>query len=156
MACISHAVQGTNDYIARVHSRANMFATLFFAVLDPESGHVAYVNGGHEPPVAIRGDGRRERLAPTGPAVGMFPGIEFGVAETSLAPGESIVVFTDGATEARGADGTLLGDEAVEALCVPEKDARQLLAGIEDAVAAHVGAAEQSDDITLLAIRRVR
>lgn len=78
------------------------------------------------------------------------------VAETSLAAGDSLVVFTDGVTEARAADGTLLGDEAVEALCVRGKDARQLLAAIEDAVAAHVGAAEQSDDITLLAIRRVR
>ena len=73
-------VQATNDYIARTHGRANMFATVFFAVLDPASGSLEYINAGHELPVLVAADGHvRGRLAPTGPAVGLMPELEFGV-----------------------------------------------------------------------------
>src|SRR5262249_22798559 len=60
----------TNDYIARTHGRSNMFATMLFAILDPRTGDLAWVNGGHEPPIVRRRGGAVERLMPTGPAVG--------------------------------------------------------------------------------------
>ena len=74
----------TNDFIARTHGRSNMFATIFFAILDPATGALAWVNGGQEPPALRRRDGSVERLAPTGPAVGAMPGMEFS-AKTSRA-----------------------------------------------------------------------
>ncbi|HKP15340.1 MAG TPA: response regulator, partial [Gemmatimonadaceae bacterium] len=65
-------VQGTNDYIARTHGRANMFATAFVAVLDPATGALDYLNAGHEPPAIVGSAGVRARLQPTGPALGLL------------------------------------------------------------------------------------
>jgi len=70
-ACLYHAVGATNDYIARTHRNANMFATLFFAAVDPTTGLVLYVNAGHEPPLLVRGGEAPLRLDPTGPALGL-------------------------------------------------------------------------------------
>jgi serine phosphatase RsbU (regulator of sigma subunit) len=67
------AVSLTNDYIAAEHGEEGMFATLFFGVLDPLSGKMAYVNGGHEPVIIVNHGGVRERPKATGPAVGMMP-----------------------------------------------------------------------------------
>src|SRR5690606_21775414 len=89
----------TNDYIARTHDGANMFATMFVGVLDPADGSLGYVNAGHEAPAISGTDAVRARLAPTGPAVGMLPGMAFGFAREALAPGESLLMFTDGVTD---------------------------------------------------------
>src|SRR5690606_33403682 len=62
-------LSATNDYIARTHDSANMFATMFVGVLDPATGTLAYVNGGHESPAVLAGGSVRARLSPTGPAV---------------------------------------------------------------------------------------
>ena len=98
-------VRLTNDYIARTHGRSNMFATLFFGVLDPATGSLLYVNGGHEAPILFGPAGVKTRLSPTGPAVGMLPDMPFEVRETRLEAGEGLLAFTDGVTDARGASG---------------------------------------------------
>ena len=154
-ACLLATVRATNDYIAETHSRANMFATMVLALLDPASGTLHYVNGGHEAPALVSPDGRVVRLPPTGPAVGMLPDIAFGAARVRMEPGDVLVAFTDGATEARGADDELLGEDRVLALCAePAASAEALLARLEAAVDVHAGGAPQSDDLTLLAVRR--
>lgn len=154
-ACLRRTIGATNDYIARTHSRANMFATVFFAVVEVETGTMMYINGGHEPPV-IAGDGVvKARLEPTGPAVGLMPDAEFAVAAARLEPGDTLVAFTDGASEARSPDGVLFGDDRVVALCAcRSRSADEVLARLEAAVHAHAGEAEQSDDIALLAVQR--
>jgi serine phosphatase RsbU (regulator of sigma subunit) len=96
----------TNDFIARTHGRSNMFATIFFGLLDPRTGALAWVNGGQEPPAIRRRSGPIERLAPTGPAVGAMPGMEFTAKTTVLAPGDLFLAFTDGASEARRPGGS--------------------------------------------------
>jgi serine phosphatase RsbU (regulator of sigma subunit) len=153
--CLRYAVTATNDYIARVHARANMFATLFFAIIDPESGLVQYINGGHEPPLVLR-DGRVDmQLEPTGPALGLMPDVTFNVRHTMLRRGDTLVAFTDGATDQRGADGSLFGDERVAALCTGGGwSAEELLGRVHAGVRAHAAGAEQSDDIAMLAVRR--
>ena len=149
------ALHLVNDYIATIHGRSNMFATVFFAVLDPASGELAFANGGQEPPLLRRAGGAVERLLPTGPAVGMFAGTAFATAWVRLAPGDALLVFSDGVTEARGDDGTLYGDDRLAGLLVePAGSAAELLARVEGDLARHVGAAPASDDVTLLAIRR--
>jgi len=149
------ALHLVNDYIATIHGRSNMFATVFFAVLDPASGELAFANGGQEPPLLRRAGGAVERLLPTGPAVGMFAGAAFATAWVRLAPGDALLVFSDGVTEARGDDGTLYGDDRLAGLLVePAGSAAELLARVEGDLARHVGAAPASDDVTLLAIRR--
>jgi phosphoserine phosphatase RsbU/P len=79
----------TNSYLTRHHADTNMFATLFFAIVEPESGYVAYVNGGHEPPVVLGPDSVRDRLHPTGPLVGIIPDVPYGVAEVQLDRGRN-------------------------------------------------------------------
>ena len=82
------AVALTNDYIARTHGRSNMFATVFFGVLEPSTGSLHYVNGGHDPPVVFGSSGVKSRLAPTGPAVGMMPDMAFEVGQARLEDGD--------------------------------------------------------------------
>ena len=153
-ARLRHALTVTNDYIARTHGDANMFATLFAAALDPATGRVAWANGGHEPPAILGPGGVRARLAPTGPAVGMLPELPFGVERTQLAPGETLVAFTDGVTECRDAAGGFLDPAAADALLAPTESAAALLARMSDCVTSHAGGGELWDDVTALAVRR--
>jgi sigma-B regulation protein RsbU (phosphoserine phosphatase) len=155
IACLRRTIGATNDYIARTHARANMFATVFFAVVDVHTGVVHYINGGHEPPVIAGGGAIKGRLAPTGPAVGLEADAHFRVSSAQLDPGDILIGFTDGASEARAADGTQFGDDRVTELCAARAcSADELLARLEAAVHAHAGEAEQSDDIALIAVRR--
>lgn len=152
---LKRAVRLTNDYIARTHGRSNMFATLFFGVLDCATGSLLYVNGGHEAPVLFGPGGAAARLSPTGPAVGMMPDMVFEVRPAQLAPGEGLLAFTDGVTEARDERGVFYGEERLlDVLASPSASAGALLDAVTASVAAHVGGAEQSDDRTLLAVRR--
>lgn len=154
-ACLYHAVGATNDYIARTHGRANMFATLFFGAIDPSTGLLLYINAGHEPPLIARDGQVIARLVPTGPALGLMADANFTVGSAQLAPGDVLVAFTDGATEARAPNGDMLGDERVAALCAERAtSADAVLARLEAAVRAHAEGAEQSDDIAMLAVRR--
>ena len=154
---VLHAVTVTNDYIANTHGRANMFATLFVGALDPATGTIAYVNGGHEPPRVVRANGTvRTMLPPTGPAVGMLPEIPFTAGTIVLAPGETLLVLTDGITESRAPNGLLLGDDATDALLTAPADTVDvLLDRVLDAVHAHAAGEPAADDVTLLAVRRV-
>ncbi len=149
-------VAATNDYIATTHGRANMFATLFIGALDPASGTIVYVNGGHEPPrVVSDAGGVRAMLPPTGPAVGMLPEIPFLAAHCTLAPGEALLVLSDGVTESRAPDGALFGDDAADALLgEPAPSADALLDRFVEAVHAHAAGGAPADDVTLLALRR--
>lgn len=146
----------TNSYLTRHHARTNMFATLFFAILEPESGYVAYVNGGHEPPVVTGPQGIRCRLSSTGPLVGIIPDVAYDVGEVWLAPGETLLAFTDGVTEATDADKQIFGrDQVLALLQEPDPSAEALVERICGAVRAHTANAPQSDDITMLAVRRL-
>jgi len=144
-----------NDYVAGTHSRSNMFATVFFAVVDGDTGLVQYINAGHEPPVVVGPNGTRA-LPPTGPALGLMPGLPFEVGRFTLAPGETLIAWTDGVTEARtSASEELFGEErAIAVAGAGEGSAEELLDRIVGAVDAWADGAEQADDITLLAVRR--
>ena len=149
-------VLATNDYIARTHDTANMFATVFFAVVDPASGALDYVNAGHEPPVLLAADGRvRGRLAPTGPAVGLMPGMEFGAGHERLTPGETLFAFTDGVGDARDPNDSSFGEERLLALLADgAATAAELLARVDSALSGHIGDGAQFDDVAMLAARR--
>ena len=149
-------VVATNDYIARTHGRSNMFATAFVAVLDPKTGSVAWVNAGHEAPLVL-GPARTpaDRLPPTGPALGMMPGMTFAVRETALAPGETLFAFTDGVTDSKDPSGAFFSEERLLGVVTPGvASAKALLDAVEAAVTAHAAGSERSDDVTMLAVRR--
>ena len=148
-------VVSTNDYIARTHGAANMFATAFVAVLEPADGSLAWVNAGHEAPAVCGKAGVRMRLPPTGPALGMMPDMRFETRETRLAPGETLFAFTDGVTEAKDGSGRFYSEERLLALIAERApSAPALLDRVEADVSAHSAGAERSDDITMLAVRR--
>lgn len=154
---LKNAVTLANDYIAHNHSESNMFATLFFGVLDPEMGTVHYVNAGHNPPLVVSAAGEiKARLGRTGSPLGIFPDMEFGIEQTQLEPGDLLLAFTDGVTEAKSATDEQFTEERLEALVAADtSSATGLIEAIQHDIRQHVGSAAQSDDITMLAIRRI-
>lgn len=155
-ATVLGAVAGTNDYIARTHGRTNMFATLFFGIVDLGSGRLSYVNAGHEAPLVLAASGETSRaLDPTGPAVGLVPESKFETGTTTLAPGETLFAYTDGVTDAKGDDGFFGRERLFALLARPRASAGALLDAIREAVVSHTGAQERYDDLTMLAVRRL-
>jgi sigma-B regulation protein RsbU (phosphoserine phosphatase) len=149
-------VKLTNDYISHNHSRSNMFATLFFAALDPASGVLTYINGGHNPPAVVSASGAiKARLKPTGPAVGMLPDQVFKNQQISLEPGDMLVTFTDGVLDARNPASQLFTEKRLLSLLEqPAPSATALLARLEADLNTHIASADQFDDITVLVARR--
>jgi sigma-B regulation protein RsbU (phosphoserine phosphatase) len=152
---LKKAVVLTNDYIANNHGQTSMFATLFFGVLDPTTGTLTYINGGHEPPMLIGPTGIKARLAPTGPAVGIFAGMEFGIEQVNLEYGDTLLAFTDGVLDASNNANQFFGELKLERLLQPPViSAESILETILVALHDHMAGVEQFDDITLLALRR--
>ncbi len=151
------AVKLTNNYIALNHGDLAMFATLFFGILDPVSGSLSYINGGHEPLFIVGPDGGvKERLSFTGPAVGIEPEMDFRIQQAHMISGDILLGYTDGVTEAVASDGEFFTmDRLVSLLEIPASTATELLDRIAGSLQEHVGGADQFDDITLLAIRRI-
>ncbi len=145
----------TNNYITRNHGKANMFATMFFGVLEPTSGLLTYINCGHNPPMLLGSTGVKARLTLTGPAVGMLPDVGFDIEQIQFEPGDLLMMFTDGVPEARAADGEFFTEKRLLSMveqAAPSADA--LLERIDTSLQAHTGHADQFDDITMLALRR--
>jgi serine phosphatase RsbU (regulator of sigma subunit) len=143
----------TNNYIARTHAQANMFASVFFAILDPATGALTYINAGHEPPIIFNARGVRAQLARTGMVVGLMPDRPYTVRRARLKPGDILLAFTDGVTDAMNARGESFDRERLLTLLTPAS-AADLLDAIETRVRAHIADANQFDDITMLAVRR--
>ena len=146
----------TNDYIARLHGRANMFATVFLAALTPQTGQFDYVNAGHEPAIVVGVNGAMRELRPTGPALGLLPDQLFSAGTGKLEPGDCLFAFTDGLVEARSAAGEAFGAERLRnALRANGTDPARLVGGVMEALNTFTGQAEPHDDVTLLAATRV-
>jgi sigma-B regulation protein RsbU (phosphoserine phosphatase) len=152
---LKNAIDLTNNYIATHHSNSNMFATVFFGLLDPSSGELLYINAGHEPAMLISSNRVRERLEPTGPAVGMLPNMDFQIKQTTLSPGDSLLLYTDGITDALSPAQEQFSEERlIDAATSPAPSAGQLIGNIMSAIDIHIADREQYDDITLLAVQR--
>ena len=150
-------VRLTNEYIAGFHASLNTFVTLFFGVLDPSSGVLRYINAGHNPPIVLDKQGKvKARLAPTGPAMGIIAGSDFEVGELILGPGEFLLAFTDGVTEARDPKGGFFTDQRLVSLVEVQlpASASDLLDRVDNALKEHESGCGLSDDITMLAVRR--
>ncbi len=151
-----HAVTLTNDYVSQNHWEMSMFATLFFGVLDPVTGIMSYVNGGHEPLFIIGKSGLKTTLNPTGPAVGMMPNSKFKIKQIELEPGDILLGYTDGVTEGKNPDGLLFTKERLLALIQqPTTSAVELVDRIKENLFQYIADAPQFDDITMLSIHRL-
>jgi len=147
----------TNDYIARLHGRTNMFATVFLASIEPYSGELVYVNAGHEPALVITPDGGIEELRPTGPALGMLPDSHFTAGTRTLEKGHSLFAFTDGLVEARSPTGETYGGERLREVLRGQRSssASELVRATLEALETFGRHADPHDDLTMLAARLV-
>jgi sigma-B regulation protein RsbU (phosphoserine phosphatase) len=129
------------------------FVTFVYAVLSPD-GRLVHVNAGHNPPAIVARDGVR-RLATSGPVLGPLAGARYEEEGRHLREGEALVMFTDGVTEARSADGEEFGEQRLMA-CLAASAASEpaaLLDGLLAAVHEFCRGAEQNDDITVTVTR---
>ena len=147
-----------NRYMAENHGASSMFATVFLAAYEPDTHCLDYVCAGHEAPL-LRCSGGVETLDVTGPALGIFAGAQFSSRRCQLAPGDVLVAFTDGLSDARGAEETPLGQPAVKALLADassdSRSAQAWLDALKQLALDHMGEAEQFDDLTLMVLKVV-
>ena len=152
---VGDMLSAANTEIAR-DNPATMFVTVFAGVLDVETGALEFCCAGHEPPWVVAADGSAQRLeGEGGPPLCLLDEFDYPTDRTELAPGDMLVVVTDGVTEAADMSGALFGVERTDA-------AMASLAGAEDAataldrlvapVDAFAAGAEPSDDLTALAL----
>jgi len=154
-AVLLRAVTATNDYLMQNHMMQAYFATVFFAILDPASGSLVYVNCGHNAPLLRRANSAVMQLESTGPALGLVDKPLFRPARAVLLMGDLLFIYTDGVSEARDPYGRFFGEHRVTSLvCDGAVDVFDLVDCIEQALASHAGVADQSDDITMLAVHR--
>jgi sigma-B regulation protein RsbU (phosphoserine phosphatase) len=133
-----------------------LFATCFYAVLDTRSGEVAFCNAGHPPPLIRRADGRVEAIRDvSGVALGVMEDLDYDTGRFSLAPGDTINIYTDGVTEAQD-DQEALFEEArliTRLGQIEDTTPEAVIGAIVHSVEEFVGDAPQFDDITLLTLR---
>jgi serine phosphatase RsbU (regulator of sigma subunit) len=132
----------------------NMFVTCFYAILEPESGHLVYANAGHDPPYLQR-RGEAEELRARGMPLGLLPGMGYEEKEIVLDAGESALFYSDGLVEAHGPQGEMFGFPRLRALVAEHGEERSLGDFLLEELYSFVGESwEQEDDITLLTLRR--
>ena len=149
------SIQQTNNYVARTHEQANMFATLFFGVLDPDRHTLAYINCGHEPPMLIQDGKVTTVLKPTGPAVGMMPDLTYTVEKVLLAPGDVLFLYTDGVTDAKNQQGDFFSRDRLKRLLSNRYHSVQTMVDkVKSELNAHIAESVQFDDMTLLVVQR--
>jgi serine phosphatase RsbU (regulator of sigma subunit) len=151
-------VERLNAQVLR-HSPPSRFITLFFSIYDPQSGVLQFVNAGHLPPMLRRADGRVERVGEMdggGLALGMFEGATYATSQIVIAPGDLLVLFSDGITEAENPAGQAFeeaGLQSVVALRAGE-DPEIIGRAVLDVVKAHAGHLRLADDLTALVLKR--
>jgi serine phosphatase RsbU (regulator of sigma subunit) len=150
------ALSRANDLIV-ADARTDLFVTLFYAVLHSESGDVVYATAGHVPALLVReGSGQVQELRAAGMAMGVLPDVVFEEERVHLDPGDLLVVYTDGVTDAMDAGHRAFGRDrlaaVVQAHC--HQSATEVARAIEEAVDAFAGGSPQYDDLTLLVARR--
>ena len=137
-------------------NQAGLFVTMIYAVFDPATGDLVYANGGHNPPLLLREDGHSDLLPSTnGIALGVVPALTYLEKSASLSPGESLVLYTDGVTEAMNSGDEEFGLERLQQVLqvAGSEDARAANQAIFAAVHAFAGERPQFDDITCLTLR---
>ena len=135
---------------------AQMFVTMLYAIFNPVTRTFTYASGGHDAPLLIRSDGSSTLLPLTnGIALGILPDFEYQQESIQLSPGDTIVLYTDGVTEAMNTDGIQLGINRVRGIFAqsPPADAEEVGQEVVKAVVDFAQDAPQFDDITCLTLR---
>lgn len=145
----------TNDVIFR-STPDESFVTLFFGILDRRDGRLVYANAGHPAAVVVGSGGSLDTLPATGPVLGAFEGLTFDEVEAWLCPGDVLLLYTDGLTEARNGDD-FYGEERLYGLLPTMRDGGT--DGVVEGVLSHVlefSDGRLRDDLAVLAIKRLQ
>jgi sigma-B regulation protein RsbU (phosphoserine phosphatase) len=149
---VGHRIERLNRFLLD-RTGGEKYATVFYCILH-EDGRLFYVNAAHCPPMVVRPGAGRIELEASAMPVGLMEGAEFGVVEQHLEPGDKIVIYSDGVTEAQNLESGFFGKKTLRG--VVEAHAGDSCAvihdAIQDAVAAFTEGAPQSDDITLVVL----
>jgi sigma-B regulation protein RsbU (phosphoserine phosphatase) len=152
---LAEVLRDTNNIMVD-NSRSMMFVTLFLGLLDRENRTLTYANAGHFPPLLFRAKARAfEKMEVTGVALGMAEDMEYRVQQTALNPGDILVLYTDGVTEAEGSGGEMFGLGRLSSLVASADhlSSQEILDRIIEEVSAFSADREQFDDITAMVIK---
>jgi sigma-B regulation protein RsbU (phosphoserine phosphatase) len=159
---LARQISSPQDILARLNDELaadnphEMFVTFLYAVLEPGSGRLTLANGGHCRPVLLRpGQPPHWAIEHLGTALGLEPGLVFECSELSLLPGDTVVFYSDGVTEAFNSQEECYGNERLlaEAGALSNQCAPAICQGLLQKVRAFVGSAAQSDDIEILTLK---
>ncbi len=133
------------------------FVTAFYGVFDSRTGHLTYVNAGHDPPLLIHRDGRVVRLMAGGPLLGVIREAEYCEATAEIEPGSMLILFTDGIIEAGGDHGDEFGEQRIVDIALENKNrsAHEIALEIEAAAVNYHGTASPIDDRTVLVVKHL-
>jgi stage II sporulation SpoE-like protein len=145
-----------NDLLARALP-LNEFISFFVLELEPRDGNLQYVNAGHNPPILVRSSGRVEFLNGSGPVLGVVPGSRYPVHAIRIDRGDTILLYTDGATESQNPGQEEFGEERlIHGLTrIIGMKSAAAVAKLEQSILEFSGTAPRYDDITLLMLRRL-
>jgi serine phosphatase RsbU (regulator of sigma subunit) len=134
---------------------SNRFVTLFFAVLDPRTGELAYSNAGHNPPYLLRTNGEIAPLEGGGPPLGILPAMRYQEEHAKMEPGDVLLLYSDGVTEAFNPAGEEFDERIKEAAAAKRGEtAAAIVEAVHEAVAAWVAGQPPTDDVTVVVARR--
>ena len=151
--CLIHS----NDLIAK-ESYNGMFVTVFYGIYNIQTGEITYCNAGHNAPCILKKNGQVEALPiSSNLVVGILEGYEFIEDKCRLEPGDTLFTFTDGVTEAMDVNFKMFGEDRMQANLTKSslQTCQQIIDAMKADVAAFTEDAEQSDDITMLALKRL-
>jgi sigma-B regulation protein RsbU (phosphoserine phosphatase) len=151
-ACLTES-----NHLLAAYSIDCMFVTVFYAIYNTKTGLITYCNAGHNPPYLLRRNGTVEELPRSKDIiVGICDDIEYREDTLQLESGDTLVMFTDGVTEAMNPEMKEFGTERLRAILGEQagKNCRQVIETVRTAIKDFAGDAEQSDDITMLVIKR--
>ena len=148
-------IEHMNNYIATTHTKPNMFATVFYGILNLATGDLTYLNCGHPRPFIISQNTIKAQLKTSGPVVGMLPNLQFKADWIRIAPEDFLFTFTDGITEAESESGEFFGAERLlSRLTQSYQTAEQMVSAISIDINHYILQTDQFDDLTMLAVRR--
>ena len=150
---LGEAIENVNRQLCEGND-AGMFVTAFVGVLDYSTGHVTYVNAGHNPPLLWHTGTWEWLTEKSGLPLGLYDGLPYEAFELDCLIGDEFLLYTDGVTEAMNVGAELYGEERLESIARENYflHPRQLIQAVRADVACFVDEAEQSDDITMLAL----
>ena len=151
-ACLTES-----NRLLAAYSVENMFVTVFYAIYNTKTGLVSYTNAGHNPPHLLRRNGTVSELPiSTNTIVGVFDDLEYHEDTIQMEHGDTLVMFTDGVTEATDAEFQEFGPERMDSILCQNADAecQHIVEAVRAGIMDFVGEAEQSDDITMLVMKR--